>query len=211
MNRRSKMALVAVAGLLALVMGLGPVGRPQAQGAAGDLAQQGEGATTTGGLVEEEGVAAASVSLRIPGLALKPQVSAVEWHPGSNPGCIHLFSGLETWDWNAPVYLPQGATVTALRMYYYDTSADYSVGSFTVYNLWGQVMWEWSVESTGISGNLWVEVAIPNHIINYDAYSYAVTWQPRVTGESMQLCGFRILYTVPGGAKYLPAVMQDYP
>ncbi len=153
-----------------------------------------------------------NASLRIVGAALKPRESNVEWTGVSGAGgCIYASSGNSYAVFNAPVYLPQGATVKYFRMYYNDQNASMnSQAWFTVYDLYGEVVQEWSVSSTG-TGKSYQTTAEFTHTVNYDSYSYVVNWRPEELGSDMQLCGFRIYYHTPPGALYLPSVMKDAP
>jgi len=90
--------------------------------------------------------------LRISGAALKPRSSHAEWHePG---GCIYVSGGWSYVVFNVPLYLPQGATVKYLRMYYADTSTSTnSTAQFIVYDVYGAVVQEYGASSTGSPGN----------------------------------------------------------
>lgn len=106
--------------------------------------------------------------------------------------------------------LPQGAVVETLRMYYNDTSASNSSAWFTVYDLYGSIVEEWSVSTTGSTGNGFNDSATIDHTVDYSTYSYLLNWRPVVTGSTMQLCGFRIFYTPPPfGLMFLPTVQHD--
>lgn len=135
--------------------------------------------------------------LRIVGSALRPRTSGISYSVGGGGGCTYVTAG-DTWTvWNAPVYLPQGAEVRYMRMYYDDTSASNCYGWFTVYDLYGNIVDEWSVQSSGTGGTGYNITADINHTINYNTYSYVVNWRPLDTGSDMQLCGFRIFYYPP--------------
>lgn len=182
-----------------------PQGDPLSTAPDGSAAQ-GVGA---GGAVEEQEVDA-TVSLRVAGSVLKPRESDVEWEAGGDGGCVYASSGnAYTW-WNAPIYLPRDATVTTMRIYVDDTSASNGTGVFTVYDLYGSIHDEWGVSSSGAGGNAYFQVTIPDHVINYDLYSYVVNWHSTVVGDTVQLCGFRIYYTPPPflGA-FLPATLKN--
>jgi len=133
--------------------------------------------------------------LRIAGSVLRPRGSEPTFTSISG-GCIYAQS--EGWQvWNAPVYLPQGATVTDMRYYFYDGSSTDSWAWFTVYDYEGFVEDEWGAASFGNTGSGYVNVGPINHVIDYANYSYVVNWRPVVAGSTMKVCGFRIWYTMP--------------
>jgi hypothetical protein len=95
-------------------------------------------------------------------------------------------------------------------MYYNDTSTNNSVGWFTQYDLYGDVVNEWNVSSTGDTGKGFRDSAAIDHEIDYQSYSYVLNWRPNVTGSAMQLCGFRIFYEAPPfSAQFLPLITND--
>jgi hypothetical protein len=153
----------------------------------------------------------ALVSLRIPGTALKPRNSNATYVPTAGGGCFYATASSYT-IFNIGVFLPQGAWVDTVRLYYYDTSATDSTAWFSVYDLYGNIVQEWAVDSSGNSGDGFHDTALISHTIDYSLYSYAINWRPYVLGATMQNCGFRIFYQAPpySGA-YLPAIWRDSP
>ena len=151
--------------------------------------------------------------LRIAGAALKPRESSVEWTGVAGAGgCVYASSGNESAVFNAPVYLPQGATVKYFRMYYDDTHASSNSSAwFTVYDLYGVVQDEWGVSSNGDGGQNYGTTAEFTHTVDYASYSYVVNWRPYELGSDMQVCGFRIYYHTPPGPVFLPFVTSDPP
>lgn len=150
--------------------------------------------------------------LRVAGSVLRPRGSDVEWLPGGDGGCIYASSGSTSRWWNTPVYLWQGATIKYLRMYYNDTSASNCQAYFTVYDLDGDIVDEWGVQSSGTPGNDWQTSSEFTHTVDYTSYSYVINWQPNDTGSDMQLCGFRVFYYPPTfGVAFLPSVMKNFP
>ena len=65
------------------------------------------------------------------------------------------------------MFLPQGSWVDTMRMYYNDTSATDSTAWFTVYDLYGNIVQEWAVNSSGNSGNGFNDTALISHTIDY--------------------------------------------
>lgn len=155
---------------------------------------------------------AETVSWRIVGSALKPRENNVDYVTSGSGGCVHVSGGSSFTVWNAPVHLPQGALVETLRMYYHDTSGSNSSGWLTVYDLYGDIVQEWTVNSSGNLGNSFNDSVVINHTIDYSVYSYVLNWRPNVTGSTMQLCGFRVFYTAPMfGAGFVPVIHNENP
>ncbi|HNS53118.1 MAG TPA: hypothetical protein PKO09_18325 [Anaerolineae bacterium] len=216
MKKRSRWTLLVVAGalVLALALGLALGQRPQAQEA--DPAEPVISSAGPGYVFQErqspepEDEINATVSIRVAGSMLRPREDNVSYNWGSSGGCIYATTGDDYTIWNAPVYLPLGSTVTQMRMYVNDTSTLNTSGFFSVYDLYGDLVDEWAVTSSGTPGEAYYVVNIdPGHVIDYEVYSYAVNWRPNDTGNDLQLCGFRLLYTPPPGAVFLPSVMRD--
>jgi hypothetical protein len=152
-----------------------------------------------------EGVAL--ISWRVTGSALKPRENNVSYTVDSDGSCTYVTAGSSSTVWNTPVHLPNGAVVDTLRMYYYDTSASSTGGWFTIYDLYGDIVEEWSVLSTSNFGNSFNDSAQINHTIDYSIYNYVLNWRPYVTGSTVQLCGFRVFYQPPPfGLSFLPVI-----
>ena len=146
---------------------------------------------------------------RIAGSALKPRSSTVDFYASSGGGCTYASSS-PAFAWNTPIWLPQGSEVQGVRMYYSDTSANNSIGWFTQYDLYGAIVAEWGISSSGDGGTGWQDSAAINHEIDYQSYSYTLNWRPVETGNYMQLCGFRIFYEAPPfSAQFLPLITND--
>jgi hypothetical protein len=149
------------------------------------------------------------ISWRLTGSALKPRANDVSYTTNANGSCAYVTAGNDDTVWNTPVHLPNGSEVDTLRMYYYDTSASNSTGWFTIYDLYGAIVDEWNVSSSGNSGNSFNDSEPINHTIDYSLYNYVINWRPIVSGSTMQLCGFRVFYTPPPyGLGFIPAVMN---
>lgn len=148
-------------------------------------------------------------SIRIAGSTLRPRESDVDYSVGDGGGCVYAGAGSSETIWNTPIWLPPGARVHSVRLYYYDASAANAIGWFTIYDLYGNIVDEWSVSSVGSSGNGFQDTVVIDHNIDYSVYSYAVNWRPEVIGEAMQLCGFRIFYDPPlFPLGFLPAITK---
>jgi hypothetical protein len=161
-----------------------------------------EEAAVVGGPAMSEGPAERSPlpsthSFRIAGSSIKPRSNNVDYQVSGSGGCVFVSGGSATAVWNAPLWLPRDATVNYLRIYYDDTSGSNSMAWFTVYDLYGNIVDEFSVSSDGSAGNGYSDTALIEHQIDYSRYSYVVNWRPNVTGSAMQLCGFRLYYFDP--------------
>lgn len=149
------------------------------------------------------------ISHRITGSALRPRTSVANFGVNSNGSCIYAVDN--PFDvMNIAVWLPQGSTIDTLRMFYNDTSASNSTAWFTVYDLYGVIVQEWPVSTTGNVGFSFNDTAQIGHVIDYSVYSYVINWRPAVAGTTMQLCGFRIFYEAPPfGLQFLPSVYKE--
>ncbi len=136
-------------------------------------------------------------SIRIAGSTPKPRTSGVTYQVSGGGGCVFQTAGSTLVWWNLSLSLPPGATVNYLRIYVNDTSASDSQGWFTVYDLYGGIVGEFPVDSSGSGGDGYWDSALIDHQINYGQSSYVFNWRPNVLGAEMQLCGFRIYYFDP--------------
>lgn len=148
--------------------------------------------------------------LRIAGSALKPRESNVEWSGSGGGGCMYANNGNEYAVFNTPIMLEQGATIKYLRMYFNDTNASLSSTAwFTVYDLYGAIVVEHAVSSSGSSGNGYATTSEFTQTVDYDNYSYVINWRPNDLGSDMQVCGFRIYYHTPSGPTYMPLITKE--
>jgi hypothetical protein len=187
-------------GSSAPILADGSVAAPAAGPAVVEQLPQGIDATT------------AIADFRVPGTALKRRGSDVDYIPTAGGGCFYASAGNSARVFNTGLYLPQGSNVLAVRMYYNDTSSSNSTAWFTVYDLYGNLVDEWSVGSIGDTGNGFNDTMEISHTIDYLSYSYALNWRPYELGSDMQLCGFRIFYEPPARIGALvPAVWKETP
>ena len=151
---------------------------------------------------------AAVISHRIAGSALRPRDSVVNFDVSGSGGCIYAEDNAND-VFNTPIWLPQGTEVSTFRMYYNDTSASNSTAWFSVYDLYGVIVEEWPVSSTGATGNGFNDSTSFLHTVDYTTYSYLLNWRPVVAGTTMQLCGFRIFHEPEFGLQCLPSVLRE--
>jgi hypothetical protein len=149
-------------------------------------------------------------SIRFVGSTLRPRQNDVSYTTNGNGSCVYVTAGDASTIWNFPLALPEGAKVEWLRMYYYDADGSHNTsGWFTKYDLYGGLVQEWAVNSTGSAGNSYSDVLIsPTETIDYGAFSYVLNWRPVAITSTLQLCGFRLFYTAPVGGIYLPVVIR---
>lgn len=155
----------------------------------------------------------AIANFRITGSTLKPRADDVSYMAApalDGGGCLYASAGNAGRMFNTALSLPNASEILAVRMYFRDTIAGAnSVGWFTIYDLYGNIVQEWDVASTGSGGNGYNDTDAINSTINYASFSYAMNWRPYALGEGMQLCGFRIFYEPPPfGVQFLPNVRK---
>jgi hypothetical protein len=150
-------------------------------------------------------------TIRFVGSTLRPRQNDVSYTTNNNGSCAYVTAGDAATVWNLPLALPEGSKVEWLRMYYYDADGLHNTsGWFTKYDLYGGLVQEWSVSSTGSAGNSYSDVLItPTETIDYSTFSYVLNWRPVAVTSTLQLCGFRLFYTAPVGGIYLPVVIRQ--
>ncbi len=149
-----------------------------------------------------------NATIRFSGSALRPRASGVGFDTNGEGGCIYTTSGDPNVVWNLSLDLPQGAKIEWLRMAYYDNDpAHATTGWFTKYNLYGEVVNEWGVSSVDTPSKYsYSDVLItPTETIDYGSYSYLLNWRPSALSSNLQLCGFRLFYSLPP-LNFLPVV-----
>ncbi|HRQ63584.1 MAG TPA: hypothetical protein PKZ76_01740 [Xanthomonadaceae bacterium] len=158
-----------------------------------------QGPDTPSQATDERGVEPMQVvrSLRVTGSALRPRDSGNSVDVSAAGGCTYNSGGSAFGVLNTPLQLRDGTEILSLRMYYSDTSASNSIGWFTIYDLYGAIVTEFPVSSSGNFGNSFNDSAAINHVVNNSVYAYALNWRPNVAGTQMQLCGFRIFLFEP--------------
>lgn len=66
--------------------------------------------------------------------------------------------------------------------------------------------------SSGNSGFGFQIAMGPNHLVDYSNYRYVLFFYAGETGENMQLCGARIMYTPPSiFGVALPTILENNP
>lgn len=104
---------------------------------------------------------------------------------------------------NLHLDVPTGARIDYLRIYYYDRDANAnSTAWVTTYNDTGQLADLTSVSSAGSAGYGTSLSPYVGHIVDNQAYSYALNWRPYRQGSTMQLCGLRVAYRESDGTTW---------
>lgn len=134
---------------------------------------------------------------RIVGSTLKPRVNNVTYATGGSGGCVYVSAGSASTVWNTPVIVPDGANVQYLRIYVNDTSASDIQGWLTVYDLYGALVQEFGVNSSGTPGTAYFDSTVINHVIDYSTYSYVINMRPSGIGATLQFCGARVFFDPP--------------
>ncbi len=211
-NRRFQLAVAIVAVLVTLSMLIWRSAAPAVQAQEGDRLSDRFQSAEPPAVYPEEELDAASAYLQIPGSALRPENSpSAEWTVDANyPGCIYIESGNVLEMFNVPIFPPRGATLTKVRVYVYDASAYDTLLMLDVFRPYGDEQYAWANHSSGSSGYSYFEINIPNHVVDYSLYSYALRWLPCRLGPEIRLCSMRLYYFPAGGLNYLPAVMKGH-
>jgi hypothetical protein len=207
---RLSMFLRLILTLVAMLVLLGSTARAQvgsAEAPTGRGAGQGQAGVSASADAQPQ---APSAYLQATGSALRAENTADVEASVDNLryGCLFASGGQAASFFSTPIFPPPGATLTMLRAYVHDTSAADSVVGVSVLDKYGYLFATWSGNSQGSSGDYTIEIAIPNHVVDYASYSYQVWWQPNQLGSNMMICGFRLYYLPLGGFVHLPAVMK---
>ncbi len=148
--------------------------------------------------MKETAPAAGTSSFRIPAAAFRPRSDTVGFAYYSG-GSLYCTSNPGEW-WSAPVYLPQGAVINTVRMYYSDTNATYNCNCvFDVFDFQDGILLQPLWSSSGSTGLGYADSPVINHTVDYTKYGYVIQWQPNAADSSIRLEGFRIFYTPPPG------------
>lgn len=147
-------------------------------------------------LLEEETRAPAAVEYwRAPASAFVQYDDANTWNY-FNGGCIHRTGGSDYFD--IDLQLPDGATITYLRLYFYDADATYDATAM----IWsfdgaGASTMLASVSSAGTPGQSSAGTSV-SHVVNNvsEALSVRIDFNGAST-SSLRICGVRIQYSTP--------------
>ena len=112
--------------------------------------------------------------------------------------------------WNFPLALPEGSKVEWLRMYYRDADGSHNTtGWFTKYDLYGGLVREWAVNSTGSAGDNYSDVLItPTETIDYSNFSYVLNWRPQAVTSTLHTVWLPLVLHRAHGRRYLPVVIR---
>ncbi len=142
---------------------------------------------------------AGSASLRISGAGFRPSSNTTGF-AYYTAGSMYATSNPSGW-WTAPVYLPQGAVINRVRMFYYDSNdVANCTGYFAAYDFateGGILGVSWN--SSGSAGLGYADSSALYHTVDNTQYGYVLQWQPNAADTTMRLVGFQIFYTPPPG------------
>jgi len=139
----------------------------------------------------------------VPPEAFRPTSHLAEYLSGSVQGSSLLYSTSPTSSLRAPVYLPDGAEVTAMRFYFIDNAADAKLQmslirrEFTANTV--QTMAAVESNTLGAATSVqWLTDSTPIHeIIDNSAYTYILSaYSENWSNADTQIKGVRIEYTV---------------
>lgn len=138
--------------------------------------------------------AATSHYLRVPGSAFVPKGSSTSFDYAS-AGCIS--SGVAFGQFTTDLQLPQGATISYVRTYYYNMGVSNTVSTFlTSYDGAGNYVESTNFATTasaGYASDLGPGIAVAVDNLNN---SYAMVVNIGAADANLRFCGVRILYTL---------------
>ena len=111
-------------------------------------------------------------------------------------GCTYMTSATHLF-MNYSLDLPAGSTITYLRLYFNDTAATDGTLHLARYDDGASYEYLATVETSGSAGLGSSTVSGLNIQLDYVNYNYVLYWMPGVSGNTMQLCGFRVNYFKP--------------
>ncbi len=158
-------------------------------------------AAADGVLSRAPGAPAASTTTaywNIAGSTFLPMYEDTDAHFGSG-GCTYSLSSYAVdAEWNAPVTLPSGSTITAVRFQYKDLSpAENSYLHLVALDDANGYHFLATLASSGDSGLGFQTATGLSHLVDYSSYRYILFYNAYLVGTDMQLCGVRIEYTMP--------------
>lgn len=138
--------------------------------------------------------AATSYYLRVPGSAFLPKGSSTSFSYAS-AGCIS--SGVAFGQFTTDLQVPQGATITYVRTYYYNMGVGSAINTYlTSYDGAGNYVESTNFATTtsaGYASDLSPGIAVAVDNLNN---SYAMVVNISAADANLRFCGVRILYTL---------------
>jgi hypothetical protein len=108
-------------------------------------------------------------------------------------GCTYMTSATHLF-MNYSLDLPNNAIVTYVRLYFNDTAATDGTLHLAEYDDGAAYTYLATVTTSGSSGLGYSVVSGLSIPLDYVNYNYVMYWMPGVSGNTMQLCGFRVGY-----------------
>jgi len=149
----------------------------------------------TEALPEEAPKSAGTQYLHVAGSAFVPLYDDSGVTYGSK-GCTYMTSATHLF-MNYSLDLPSNAIVTYVRLYFNDTAATDGTLHLAEYDDGATYTYLATVTTSGSSGLGSATVSGLNIPLDYVNYNYVMYWMPGVSGNTMQLCGFRVGYLTP--------------
>ena len=143
-------------------------------------------------LPEEARVPAATQFRHVAGSAFVPLYADSGVTYGSK-GCTYMANATHLF-MNYSLDLPNNAIVTYVRLYFNDTAATDGTLHLAQYDDGASYSYLATVTTSGSSGLGYATVTGLNIPLDYVNYNYVMYWMPGVSGNTMQLCGFRVGY-----------------
>ena len=108
-------------------------------------------------------------------------------------GCTYMANATHLF-MNYSLDLPNNAIVTYVRLYFNDTAATDGTLHLAQYDDGASYSYLATVTTSGSSGLGSATLTGLNIPLDYVNYNYVMYWMPGVSGNTMQLCGFRVGY-----------------
>lgn len=146
--------------------------------------------------------------LNVSGTLFLPRSSLSTWNHLSN--CLVVTSNaLKVF--NVPIQLPQGARVDYLSFTYVDNSEEFGFNSqafLAIYDGHGGITDVAALISEDTNTNSITVSPFIGHIVDNATYSYVLSYKAVEAGESLRLCGMKVVYRVPAENVFLPLLSK---
>ncbi len=145
---------------------------------------------------------------RMIGTAFQPRKSSTLYDYSAN-GCVYQTGGTDM-RFQAPLLLPDGATIKYLRIYYIDSAAQDLTAWITRYQPGSTSSDLTFVTSAGTGGYGTALSAEITHTVDLTNWAYTLIWAPGVSSSANQFCGVRVAYYAPTFfGSFMPLVQRN--
>ena len=140
--------------------------------------------------------------LWIPGTIFTPQTSEQNYTMHGRSSLVSLSYGTgDNYAFTAPIWVPNGSRLTAMRFYYYDTSASNTLLQLVKYDGMGNQNLILGLTSSGSAGesSAFAEIGdgILGEVVDNSSGAYALKWHPHSDNDQIRLRAVRITYQAP--------------